>query len=92
MCESECDTHGVSVCASVCLCVFMRGASGMKVNALTCALASVHDLDCWDLKDGARSPRQGKLWWMLVAILTCKDKQNHQDYCSPTACSSKADD
>ena len=78
----------------------------MKVNAFICALAIDRDLDCWDLNDGACSPRTvksgGKLWLMLVAILTCKsfvmlgvgtnDKQNHQDYWSPRGCSGKTDD
>ena len=55
-----------SVCVFVrlCLCVFLRGASGMKVNAWTCAPATDRDLDCRDLKDGALQP---------------KDKQNHED-------------
>ena len=51
---------------SVCLCVFMRGASGMKVNAWTCAPATDCDLDCWDLKNGACSPRTVKSGETLV--------------------------
>ena len=34
------------VCVSVCLSVFMCGASAMKVNAWTCAPATDRDLDC----------------------------------------------
>ena len=48
------------VCVSVCISVFMCGASAMKVNAWTCAPATDRDLDCWDLKDGACSPRTVK--------------------------------
>ena len=38
----------------------------MKVNAWTCALATDRDLDCWDLKDGACSPRTVKSGETLV--------------------------
>ena len=44
----------------------MRGVSGMKVNAWTCAPATDRDLDCWDLKDGACSPRTVKSGETLV--------------------------
>ena len=54
------------VCVSVCLSVFMCGASAMKVNAWTCAPATDRDLDCWDLKDGACSPRTVKSGETLV--------------------------
>ena len=46
--------------------VFMCGASAMKVNAWTCAPATDRDLDCWDLKDGACSPRRVKSGETLV--------------------------
>ena len=38
----------------------------MKVNAGTCAPATDRDLDCWDLKDGACSPRTVKSGETLV--------------------------
>ena len=38
----------------------------MKVNAWTCAPATDRDLDCWDLKDGACSPRTVKSGETLV--------------------------
>ena len=38
----------------------------MNVNARTCALATDRDLDCWDLKDGACSPRTVKSGETLV--------------------------
>ena len=38
----------------------------MKVNAWTCAPATDRDLDCWDLKDGACSPRTVMSWETLV--------------------------
>ena len=38
----------------------------MKVNAGTCAPATERDLDCWDLKDGACSPRRVKSGETLV--------------------------
>ena len=38
----------------------------MKVNAWTCAPATDRDLDCWDLKDGACSPRTVKSGEILV--------------------------
>ena len=38
----------------------------MKVNAWTCAPATDRDLDCWDLKDGACSPRTLKSGETLV--------------------------
>ena len=78
--------------------VFMCGASAMKVNAGTCAPATDRDLDCWDLKDGACSPRTVKSGETLVDArrvtanrslcsgFGTRDKQNHQDYWSPTAC------
>ena len=46
--------------------VFVCGASAMKVNAWTCAPATDRDLDCWDLKDGACSPRTVKSGETLV--------------------------
>ena len=55
------------------VCVFVRVrvfvfvcASAMKVNAWTCARATDRDLDCWDLKDGACSPRTVKSGETLV--------------------------
>ena len=38
----------------------------MKVNASTCAPVTDRDLDCWDLKDGACSPRTVKSGEALV--------------------------
>ena len=38
----------------------------MKVNAWTCAPATDRDLDSWDLKDGACSPRTVKSGETLV--------------------------
>ena len=70
----------------------------MKVNAWTCAPATDRDLDCWDLKDGACSPRTVKPGETLVDArgdtanrslcsgFGTRDKLNHQDYWSPTAC------
>ena len=52
------------MCVSVFLVVF--GASAMKVNAWTCAPATDRDLDCWDKKDGACSPRTVKSGETLV--------------------------
>ena len=52
------------VVVSVFLVVF--GASAMKVNAWTCAPATASDLDYWDLKDGACSPRTVKSGETLV--------------------------
>ena len=66
-------THMVSV--SVCLCLFMCGASAMKVNAWTCAPATDRDLDCWDLKDGACSPRTVKSGETLVDVRGDTDVQ-----------------
>ena len=39
--QTWCECH-----VSVCLSVFMCGASAMKVNAWTCAPATDRDLDC----------------------------------------------
>ena len=53
----------------------MRGASGMKVNVWTCAPATDRDLDCWDLKDGACSPRTVKSGGTLVDARGNTDRQ-----------------
>ena len=45
--------------------VFMCGASAMKVNAWDMCTCDP-DLDCWDLKDGACSPRTVKSGETLV--------------------------
>ena len=66
-CVSECNRHGVSViclcvCASACLCVCVRS----KRNESECLAATDRDLDCWDLKDGACTPRTVKSGETLV--------------------------
>ena len=47
----------------------------MKVNAWTCAPATDRDLDCWDLKDGACSPRNVKSGETLVDVRGDTDVQ-----------------
>ena len=47
----------------------------MKVNAWTCAPATDRDLDCWDLKDGACSPRTVKSGETLVEACGDTDVQ-----------------
>ena len=47
----------------------------MKVNAWTCAPATDRDLDCWDLKDGACSPRTVKSGETLVDVRGDTDVQ-----------------
>ena len=44
----------------------LRVYVAMRLNAWTCATATHRDLDCWDLKDGACSPRTVKSGETLV--------------------------
>ena len=53
----------------------------MKVNAWTCAPATDRDLDCWDLKDGACSPRTVKSGETLVDVRGDTDVQIIHSLC-----------